>query len=160
MAKPKTGKTEKKYKNPCPTVDIIIEASSGAGRGIVLIDRKNPPYGWALPGGFVDYSESLEAAAIREAKEETSLDARLVCQMHVYSDPDRDPRFHTIATVFVAEAEGRLQAGDDARDARVFAEKELPPNLAFDHERIIRDYFRWKKKGFKVFEIKGDGKNA
>ncbi len=150
------AKTGKKYKNPYPTVDIIMEARSGRRRGIVLIDRRNPPYGWALPGGFVDYNESLEHAAIREAKEETSLEARLICQMHAYSEPGRDPRFHTIATVFVAEARGELQAGDDAGDARVFTEKDLPSNLAFDHERIIRDYFRWKKKGFKVFETKGN----
>ncbi|MBE9528224.1 MAG: NUDIX hydrolase, partial [Proteobacteria bacterium] len=100
----------KEYRNPLPTVDIIIEMATETageihgdsdGGGIVLIERKNPPYGWALPGGFVDYGESLEAAAVREAKEETSLDVKLKCQLHAYSAPGRDSRFHTITTVFV-----------------------------------------------------------
>src|SRR3989304_1636029 len=88
-------------KNPFPTVDIIIEIE---GKGIVLIRRKNPPYGWAIPGGFVDYGESIENAAVREALEETSLKVELLRQFHVYSSPDRDPRFHTISTVFTARA--------------------------------------------------------
>ena len=106
----------KEYKNPVPTVDIIIEIQREDGKeGIVLIKRKNPPHGWAIPGGFVDYGESLEEAAVREAKEETSLDVQLKKQLHTYSDPDRDPRQHTISTVFVASARGRPKAEDDAQ---------------------------------------------
>ncbi|MBE9537030.1 MAG: NUDIX hydrolase [Proteobacteria bacterium] len=131
-----------KYKNPVPTVDIVIEAGSDC---IVLIQRKNEPYGWALPGGFVDYGESLESAAVREAKEETSLDVKLCCQLHTYSDPERDPRQHTISTAFVATADGQPVAGDDAAHAAVFAENGLPENIVFDHRQIIEDYYRWKK---------------
>lgn len=131
--------TEKQHRNPFPTVDIIIETS----RGIVLIERKNPPYGWAIPGGFVDYGESLDAAAIREAKEETSLDVQLVEQFHTYSDPSRDPRHHTLSTVFIAKADGVLKAADDAVNAGVFTREALPSPLAFDHEKILNDYFRY-----------------
>jgi len=99
------------YQNPLPTVDIIIEIET---KGIVLIKRKNPPYGWALPGGFVDYGESLEEAAIREAKEETDLDVKLNKQLHTYSNPKRDPRHHSISTVYIAKGKGRPQARDDA----------------------------------------------
>jgi len=137
------------YKNPAPTVDIIIELDGG----VVLIERKNEPFGWALPGGFVDYGESLEEAAVREAGEETSLRVRLKCQMHAYSDPSRDPRRHTLSVVFVAEAQGALQARDDAKNAGVFTEATLPEPLVFDHERILSDYFRWKKQGWKVFDF-------
>ena len=139
-----------RYKNPVPTVDIIIELEGG---GIVLIERKNPPYGWAIPGGFVDYGETLEEAALREAFEETGLRVRLKTQLHAYSDPKRDPRQHTIAGVFVAHAGGVPVAGDDAGDARVFTEGDLPNVLAFDHARILSDYFRWKKEGGRAFEI-------
>ncbi|MBI1913086.1 MAG: NUDIX hydrolase [Deltaproteobacteria bacterium] len=140
----------KEYKNPKPTVDIIIELE---GKGIILIERKNPPAGWAIPGGFVDYGESLEEAAIREAKEETSLDIRLKCQMHAYSDPKRDPRFHTVTMVFAADAEGLPEAKDDAKNIGVFTENNLPGPLAFDHAQVLKDYFRWKRDGFKVFEM-------
>ncbi|MCL4874622.1 NUDIX hydrolase [bacterium] len=136
------------YRNPLPTVDVIIET----GGGIVLIERKNAPEGWALPGGFVDYGESLEDAAIREAREETSLEVTLKCQLHAYSDPARDPRKHTLSVVFVAEAEGVLEARDDAKAAGVFTEENLPGPLVFDHARIIGDYFRWKREGWEVFE--------
>ena len=137
----------KKYKNPSPTVDIIIEINNKEGRqGIVLIKRKNPPYGWALPGGFVDYGESLEQAAVREAKEETSLDIQLQCQMHTYSDPKRDPRKHTISTVFIAQAKGNPVAQDDAREIKIFCKDELDFPLAFDHEKILSDYFEKKRK--------------
>jgi len=129
-------------KNPLPTVDTIIELDTG---GIVLIERKNPPYGWALPGGFVDYGESLEAAAVREALEETSLDVELTHQLHTYSDPSRDPRHHTITTVYAARAAGKPVAADDAADAAVFLEDDLPENIVFDHREIIGDYYRWKK---------------
>jgi ADP-ribose pyrophosphatase YjhB (NUDIX family) len=130
------------YKNPIPTVDIIIEIES---KGIVLIKRKNPPYGWALPGGFVDYGESLEEAAVREAKEETDLDAELIGQFHTYSDPARDPRHHSISTVYVAKAEGKPQAKDDAIEIGIFNESDLPDAIAFDHRSILKDYFKSKK---------------
>jgi len=127
-----------KYRNPVPTVDIIIQMASG---GIVLIKRRNPPYGWALPGGFVDYGESLEAAAVREAYEETGLKVTLVRQFHTYSEPDRDPRQHTISTVFVAAASGIPTAGDDAAEAIIVDRLNLPAPIAFDHGRILDDYF-------------------
>jgi 8-oxo-dGTP diphosphatase len=137
----------KKYKNPSPTVDIIIEIETEDGRkGIILIKRKNPPSGWALPGGFVDYGESLEQAAVREAKEETSLDIQLQYQMHTYSDPKRDPRKHTISTVFVAQAAGDPIAQDDAQEIEVFSENQLNFPLAFDHAKILEDYFQRKKQ--------------
>ena len=125
------------YRNPFPTVDIIIEVESG----IVLIERKNPPHGWAIPGGFVDYGETVEAAAVREAKEETGLDVELTVLLGVYSDPSRDPRHHTISTVFVASATGQPVADDDAADAGVFTEDTLPDDIAFDHREILADYF-------------------
>ncbi|MEW5745591.1 MAG: NUDIX hydrolase [Nitrospirota bacterium] len=125
-------------KNPLPTVDIIIEYKGG----IVLIERKNPPHGWAIPGGFVDYGESLEDAAVREAREETGLEVMLVRQFHTYSAPGRDPRFHTITTVYTAKAEGEAQAGDDAKQVGVFTESTLPEAIVFDHRDILDDYFR------------------
>ena len=134
---PHCGKPVEKYRNPLPTVDIIIEVEGG----VVLIRRKNPPYGWALPGGFVDYGESLETAAIREAREETSLDVELMCQLGAYSEPDRDPRHHTLSVVFIAKAKGLPQAADDAVETGIFKKDTLPDKLAFDHGRILRDYF-------------------
>jgi purine-nucleoside phosphorylase len=130
------------YKNPVPTVDIIIEMADGK---IILIRRKNPPLGWALPGGFVEYGESLEEAAVREAEEETSLKVKLVRQLHTYSDPARDPRGHTITTVFQAKAEGIPRAADDASGIGIFGPEDLPWPLAFDHGAIIRDYFKPKE---------------
>lgn len=124
------------FRNPVPTVDIIIET----GGKIVLIKRKNPPYGWALPGGFVDYGESFEHAAAREALEETGLTVENLTQFHTYSDPGRDPRQHTASTVFTARAEGMPKAGDDAAETGVFTQDNLP-DLAFDHGRILADYF-------------------
>lgn len=132
-----------KLRNPIPTVDIVIELPAG----IVLIERKNAPDGWALPGGFVDYGETLEAAAIREAKEETSLEVRLLEQFYTYSDPSRDPRHHTISTVYIAAGEGVPKGADDAKRAQVFSEGELPKPLVFDHPRILSDYFAYKKSG-------------
>lgn len=126
-----------KYRNPLPTVDIIIAFEDG----IVLIRRKNPPHGWALPGGFVDYGESLEEAAIREAREETSLDVELLSQLGAYSDPERDPRHHTITVVFTATAGGVPRAADDAEEIGIFNQKNLPEDLAFDHGEILRDYY-------------------
>lgn len=123
-------------KSPAPTVDIIIQINGG----IVLIKRRYPPLGWALPGGFVDYGESLEQAAIREAKEETGLDVCLLKQFHTYSDPSRDLRRHTISTVFVAAASGQPAGGDDAAEARIFHQDSLP-SLVFDHAQILADFF-------------------
>ncbi|MFC1531932.1 NUDIX domain-containing protein [Thermodesulfobacteriota bacterium] len=134
---PYCGKEVERYRNPFPTVDIVIEM----GGGIVLIRRKNPPYGWALPGGFVDYGESLEAAAIREAKEETSLDVEIVSLLGAYSDPARDPRQHTISVVFQAMAKGLPRASDDALEIGIFNRDIIPDDLAFDHDRILREYF-------------------
>lgn len=137
----------KKYRNPVPTVDIIIEIKREDGcEGIVLIKRKNSPHGWALPGGFVDYGESLEKAAVREAKEETSLDVELLYQLHTYSDPKRDPRQHTISTIYVARASGKPKAEDDAQEIRVFTKEEVSFRLAFDHNKILEDYFEHKKR--------------
>jgi len=130
--------------SPLVTVDIIIEVEGG---GIVLIERKNPPHGWALPGGFVDYGESLEKAALREAKEETSLDVQLVEQLHTYSDPRRDPRHHTVSTVFIARGRGTPRGADDAKRAQLFTESNLPSPIVFDHPQILRDYFHYKKSG-------------
>ncbi len=136
------------HRNPVPTVDIIIEVMRPDGKqGIVLIQRKNPPHGWALPGGFVDYGESLEEAAVREAQEETSLKVTLERQFHTYSDPKRDPRGHTISTVFVAKAKGVPRGGDDALHAGVFTAKDIDFSLAFDHARILADYFGQKRFG-------------
>ena len=125
-------------KNPFPTVDIIIELEE---KGIVLVRRKNPPYGWAIPGGFVDYGESTEDAAVREALEETSLHVELLRQFHVYSSPDRDPRFHTISTVFIASAKGIPIAADDAMEEGIFTKESLPDEIIFDHRKILDDYF-------------------
>ncbi|MBI2997224.1 MAG: NUDIX hydrolase [Deltaproteobacteria bacterium] len=135
---------EHERRNPFLTVDIIIEVE---GRGIVLIERKNPPHGWALPGGFVDYGESLEQAAVREAKEETSLDVTLVEQFYTYSDPSRDPRHHTVSTVYIAKAKGRPRGADDAKRAQTFTERSLPSPIVFDHSQILRDYFDYRKAG-------------
>jgi ADP-ribose pyrophosphatase YjhB (NUDIX family) len=129
------------FRNPFVTVDIIIEIREG----IVLVARKNPPYGWALPGGFIDYDESLEESALREANEETSLEIELEGQFHTYSDPDRDPRHHTVTTVFIAKATGIPRAADDAQKAKIFTEDNLPDLIVFDHKKIISDYFRYKK---------------
>ncbi|PIQ96521.1 MAG: NUDIX hydrolase [Nitrospinae bacterium CG11_big_fil_rev_8_21_14_0_20_56_8] len=126
------------YKNPIPTVDIIIELGGG---NIVLIRRRNEPRGWAIPGGFVDYGESLETAARREALEETGLDVELIRQFYTYSDPCRDPRHHTISTVFIARSEGIPRAGSDAKEAGIFTRETLPRPMVFDHGAILRDYF-------------------
>jgi len=136
---PHCGRIVEKYRNPFPTVDIIIEMGQG---GVVLINRKNPPFGWAIPGGFVDYGESLESAAIREAREETSLGVELLYQLGAYSDPTRDPRHHTISVVFVGRATGMPKAADDAAEAGIFYRKSIPENMAFDHEKILKDYFK------------------
>ena len=133
---PACGVQVKSYRNPFPTVDIIIELQDG----IVLIERKNPPYGWALPGGFVDYGESLEAAAVREAREETSIEVSNLRLLGCYSDPGRDTRMHTISTVYIADGRGLPQAADDAADAGIFQLENLPEPLCFDHAEILADY--------------------
>ena len=132
------------HKNPIPTTDAVIAGPDGR---IVLILRKNDPKGWALPGGFVDHGEELGRACRREAKEETGLDVELIEQLFTYSDPTRDPRKHTISTVYACKMRGgKLEAGDDAQDARWIAEADVPwKDLCFDHADILRDYFRWSK---------------
>ncbi len=138
---PSCNATVARYRNPFPTVDIIIELPTG----IVLIERKNPPHGWALPGGFVDYGESLEDAAIREAKEETSLNITGLKLLGCYSDPSRDSRFHTISTVFTATSTDTPIAADDAKNLAVFSLDNLPSPLCFDHDIIISDYAKVRK---------------
>lgn len=138
---PSCGATVRCYRNPIPTVDIIIELTEG----IVLIERKNPPFGWALPGGFVDYGETLEQAAIREAREETALTVNNLRLLGCYSDPARDSRMHTITTVFVAQGTGSPEARDDAAHLQIFPLDKLPSQLCFDHATILRDYLIWKQ---------------
>lgn len=138
----KCGSAVKQYLNPFPTVDVIIEINGG----IVLIERKNPPYGWALPGGFVDYGEPLEAAATREALEETSLEVSDLQLLGCYSDPKRDERMHTISTVFIGTGSGTPCAADDALTLAVFEPDSLPEQLCFDHAKILDDYLQFKKR--------------
>ena len=128
---------------PVPTVDVIIEVEDR----IVLIRRKHPPPGWAIPGGFIDAGERAQDAAVREAMEETGLRVALTGLLGVYSDPARDPRRHTISMVYIGKAEGMPSGGDDAAEARLFSESDLPSPLAFDHARILADYFRFRKTG-------------
>ena len=134
------------YRNPKPTVDLLIELD-GRPDALVLIERANEPHGWALPGGFVDEWEWIADAAVREAKEETGLDVTLVELFHVYSDPRRDPRMHTVSTVFIARAAGEPVGGDDAAAAQVVKLDALPGPLVFDHARIIADYIAYKRTG-------------
>lgn len=126
---------------PLLTVDVIIEMVDRPDEPIVLIERRHPPHGWALPGGFVDLGETVEQAAVREAAEETGLKVKLVRLLGVYSDPARDPRGHTVSVVFVGEARGKPAAADDARAVEIFA-ADRTPALAFDHAAIVRDYLR------------------
>lgn len=127
---------------PLMTVDALIETQGG----IVLIKRSNPPFGWALPGGFVDYGESLEKAAAREAFEETGLRVKNLRQMHTYSAPGRDPRFQTVTTVFVCQADGQPHAASDAAEAGVFTPRSWQRlHLAFDHKKVLSDYLKFKK---------------
>lgn len=135
-------------RGPRPTVDIIIEMADGR---ICLIERRFPPLGWALPGGFVDEGEALEQAAVREAREETSLAVTLLGQLHTYSDPARDPRLHTCSTVFVGRGSGTPHAEDDAKAIAVVDPEELPAPLCFDHARILADYRRWREEPWPLF---------
>ena len=134
---------------PLLTVDIIIELPSNTGPQIVLIERKNPPFGWALPGGFVDVGESIEQAAIREAKEETSLDIALTDLLGIYSDPARDSRGHTVSAVYIATGKGQAKAQDDALNLQVCDPRKPPGKLAFDHQRIVDDYLEFKRTGLR-----------
>ncbi len=139
------GRLVESYKNPIPTVDCIIELPHlGIPAPIVLIRRKNAPLGWAIPGGFIDYGESAEEAAVREALEETGLEVSLIGLLGVYSDPKRDERFCTISAVFVATASRIPIASDDADYAAWFQEGGLPEDIAFDHEKILADYFKMR----------------
>lgn len=128
---------------PLIAVDVIIQYQGG----IVLIERKNDPFGWAIPGGFVDVGEPLEQAAVREALEETSLNVELKELLYVYGKPKRDRRGHTVSLVYVGEGAGVLNAADDAKAASVFHENDLPSPLAFDHHEIISDYFTFIRTG-------------
>lgn len=132
------------YKNPIPTVDCIVELPRDR---IVLIKRKNEPKGWALPGGFVDEGEALHVACVREVKEETGLDVDLSEQFFTYSDPSRDPRKHTVSTVYIGWADGEPSGSDDAEDAKAFTLDELPRELCFDHGTIVSDYVTYKRSG-------------
>ncbi|WP_088240692.1 NUDIX domain-containing protein [Calothrix rhizosoleniae] len=137
------------YRNPAPTVDIIIELIDRPHRPIILIERHYQPLGWAIPGGFVDYGEPIEVAAQREAWEETGLKIELIEQFLVYSDPQRDARQHTISMVFLATATGEPVAGDDAKDVGIFEPWGVPSNLCFDHDRILRDYWQYRHYGIR-----------
>lgn len=131
------------YKNPAQTVDLIIEVGNEA---IVIVERSVKPFGWSLPGGHVEYGETLWDAAMREAKEETGLNARLLDQFYTYSDPARNPGRHVITTVFIARGLGVIHPGSDAKSVRVCPLKELPV-LEFDHSDIVNDYVSWKING-------------
>ncbi|WP_346290051.1 NUDIX hydrolase [Sphaerothrix gracilis] len=137
------------YRNPAPTVDLIIELIDRPHRPIILVERQHEPLGWALPGGFVDYGEAVETAACREAQEETALTVTLVEQFQVYSDPSRDARKHTISLVFLATATGTPQAGDDAQNLDIFNPWEFPKDLCFDHDHILSDYLRYRHYGLR-----------
>jgi 8-oxo-dGTP diphosphatase len=132
---------------PLLAADIIIELTDFPDRPIVLIERANPPYGWAIPGGFVDLGEFVEQAAVREAKEEVELDVRLIALLGIYSDPIRDSRGHTVTAVYVAEAAGMPVAADDAKNCRLFRLDELPESLAFDHAQVLADYKKYRESG-------------
>jgi 8-oxo-dGTP diphosphatase len=131
--------TGQKPQTPLLCTDVIVDMGAGL---VVLVERKNEPGGWALPGGFVDMNETVEEAALREVMEETNLrDIELIRQFHVYSDPKRDARGHTASVVFVARGFGKPRAGSDAAGVGLYHAMNLPENLAFDHRQILMDYF-------------------
>ncbi len=144
---PQCGGPVTRYRNPLPTVDIIIELAAGGAHGeIILIQRANEPRGWALPGGFVDYGESVEQAARREALEETGLRVDLLALLGVYSRPGRDPRFHTQTTVFAGRATGAPVPGSDAAGLSLFGLDDLPRPMCFDHGLILEHYRQWRAR--------------
>lgn len=130
-------------RNPFPTVDVVVERGDGR---VLLVRRTNPPHGWALPGGFIDYGESAEDAARREVQEEAGVDVLLTDLLGVYSRPDRDPRHHTLTVVYIGRSRAPISAGDDAAEVREFSLDALP-EMAFDHDRILRDYRHYKSTG-------------
>ncbi|MBK1645410.1 NUDIX hydrolase [Thiocapsa imhoffii] len=132
---------------PLLAADVIIVLTDHPGRPIVLIERLNPPPGWAIPGGFVEVGEQVEAAAVREAREETGLAVTLRGLLGLYSDPRRDPRGHTVTAVYVGEAVGTPRAMDDARAVGIYPVSALPPVLAFDHAQVLQDYVRYRTQG-------------
>jgi 8-oxo-dGTP diphosphatase len=132
---------------PALAADIIIELIDYQDRPIVLIERAFPPYGWAIPGGFVDVGEMVEVAAVREAKEEVSLDIKLIALLGIYSDPSRDHRGHTVTACYVAQASGKPIAADDAKNCQIFNIDTLPESLAFDHAQVLEDYLRFRETG-------------
>lgn len=144
---PHCGTTLDEWKQPKITVDVLVEDPAGR---ILLVRRRNPPEGWAVPGGFVDVGETLEAAAVRELMEETGLAVELIGQFHTYSDPKRDPRHHTITTVFLGrpmDPKALPVAGDDALEAMFFAPEAPPTPMAFDHDRVLADFLRFRESG-------------
>lgn len=128
---------------PKLAVDCIILID---GR-VLLIHRRNPPHGWALPGGFVEYGETVEDAVRREMKEETGLDLQDLRQFRVYSDPARDPRGHVVSVVFTARGVGRPKAGDDADRYRLIDLNDIPEgDLVFDHAQILKEFQKESRK--------------
>lgn len=152
---PNSSSTNFRPTTPLLAADAIIELTDKPGRPIVLIERKNPPYGWAIPGGFMDVGELLEMAAIREAKEEVTLDVTLTALLGMYSDPKRDDRGHTVTAVYVAEATGEPKAADDAKTLAIFDIDKLPGDLAFDHAQVLEDYRKFRETG-QVTELRLD----
>ena len=144
---PNSSMTNFSPTTPLIAADTIIELTDKPNRPIVLIERKNPPYGWAIPGGFVDVGEILEIAAIREAKEEVCLDVKLKALLGMYSDPKRDDRGHTVTAVYVAQATGEPIAADDAKNLALFDINNLPEILAFDHAQVLEDYKKFRETG-------------
>jgi len=132
---------------PIIAADALIELVNLPGKPIVLIERLNEPYGWAIPGGFVDVGECVETAAVREAKEETCLDVELITMLGLYSNPKRDPRGHTVTAIYVAQSTGTPKAADDAKSVGVFSLDELPSPLAFDHQQVLEDYRTYRETG-------------